>query len=205
MDPLDSPYNYLFKVIPFNLNYSGETYQSLMERFFIYWIGRNLKVYIVDMAVKIDNGCLNLKIVLLGTYMEISHIYVKKSKNWGLPNQMLGNYRQEESEKFKGSQTSYRKNTSFIQIIVLLIRESAPILCYLKEKRKFCINTTVWRSSQERQEIFIVELTIDSPERRNPIVSLFIYLWPYSHLDTSTISWRRGKTSVLRKKVTLWC
>ena len=45
-------WNYHYKVMPFGLKNAGSTYQRMMTRMFEPQLGKNIKVYIDDMAVK---------------------------------------------------------------------------------------------------------------------------------------------------------
>ena len=45
--------NYHYKVIPFGLKNAGVTYQRMMTRMFEPQLGKNIEIYIDDMAVKI--------------------------------------------------------------------------------------------------------------------------------------------------------
>jgi len=47
--------NLCYKVMPFSLKNEGGTHQRLMDRVFQEKIGRNMKVYIDDMIVKLNN------------------------------------------------------------------------------------------------------------------------------------------------------
>ena len=44
--------NYHYKVMPFGLKNAGSTYQRMMTKMFESWLGKNVEVYIDDMAVK---------------------------------------------------------------------------------------------------------------------------------------------------------
>ena len=44
--------NYHYKVIPFDLNNAGATYQKMMNRMFEPQLGKNIEIYIDDMVVK---------------------------------------------------------------------------------------------------------------------------------------------------------
>ncbi|GAU47561.1 hypothetical protein TSUD_404080 [Trifolium subterraneum] len=60
MHPMDAQHtmfmsntcNYFYNVMPFGLKNAGATYQRMMDRVFVEQIGKNLEVYIDDMAVK---------------------------------------------------------------------------------------------------------------------------------------------------------
>ena len=45
--------NYHYKVMPFGLKNAGSTYQRMMTRMFESQLGKNIKIYIDDMVVKI--------------------------------------------------------------------------------------------------------------------------------------------------------
>ena len=44
--------NYHYKVIPFDLNNAGATYQRMMTKMFEPQLGKNIEIYIDDMVVK---------------------------------------------------------------------------------------------------------------------------------------------------------